>query len=201
MAAPVTDLFAVLGLPRRLNLDTADLERRYLALSRETHPDRFATAPAAQRIRVLEASANVNRAYRTLKDGVQRAEHLLVLEGVAPAESGPPRELFARILEVQETVVDFRLAEDDPDEQAILRGRLESARAELRAEYDDLRNDLQQIASRWDALADTPDGGEREALLKRLTDLLGTRRYYERVLTDLDNVLAGAAPVSHGGSS
>jgi len=44
-----TDLFAILGLPRRLATDSADLERRYHAASRAVHPDRYQTAPPHER--------------------------------------------------------------------------------------------------------------------------------------------------------
>ena len=46
---PDADLFAVLGLPRQLALDLADLERRYHAASRAVHPDRFQTAGPRER--------------------------------------------------------------------------------------------------------------------------------------------------------
>ena len=36
----MTDYFELLGLPRRFAVDLAELERRYLELSREVHPDR-----------------------------------------------------------------------------------------------------------------------------------------------------------------
>ena len=38
------DHFEVLGLARAFHVDTADMESRYLALQKETHPDRFAKA-------------------------------------------------------------------------------------------------------------------------------------------------------------
>ena len=43
------DYFACLGLPRRLGIDAADLERRFHERSRELHPDRFFERPEAER--------------------------------------------------------------------------------------------------------------------------------------------------------
>src|SRR5689334_23256333 len=71
------DGFALLGLPRQLDVDAADLERRYHAASRATHPDRFQTAPPAERELSLRASAAVNRAYRTLRDPIARGRYWL----------------------------------------------------------------------------------------------------------------------------
>ena len=45
---PAPDAFAVFGVPRTLDLDAADLELRYLKLSRECHPDRGGSTRAQQ---------------------------------------------------------------------------------------------------------------------------------------------------------
>src|SRR3954454_12120385 len=66
------DYFAFLGVPRRLNLDTADLERRFRTLSRQFHPDYFYNAPPAERVASLERSSYLNDAYRTLRDPAAR---------------------------------------------------------------------------------------------------------------------------------
>ena len=61
--------FAVLGLAPRLQLDAKELERRYLQLSRERHPD-------LQRGGDLQM-AELNAAYRTLRDRWTRARALI----------------------------------------------------------------------------------------------------------------------------
>ena len=58
------DFFAFLGLPRRLNLDSQDLERRFRDLSRQFHPDYFYNAPPAERLASLERSSYLNDAFR-----------------------------------------------------------------------------------------------------------------------------------------
>src|SRR5439155_1887865 len=96
---PEADLFAVLGLPRRLALDLADLERRYHAASRAVHPDRHQTAEPRARELSLAASAAVNRAYRTLRDPVARGRYWLELHGAGLAEDGAgvPAEIAAEV--------------------------------------------------------------------------------------------------------
>ena len=76
------DYFAFLGVPRKLNLDLADLEQRFRALSRQFHPDYFYNATPAERRASLERSSYLNDAYRTLRQPVARIEYLLELEGV-----------------------------------------------------------------------------------------------------------------------
>src|SRR5688500_7510731 len=76
------DYFAFLGVPRKLNVDVADLEQRFRALSRQLHPDYFYNATPAERRASLERSSYLNDAYRTLRQPISRLEYLLSLEGM-----------------------------------------------------------------------------------------------------------------------
>src|SRR5947208_7485658 len=105
------DYFAFMGLPRQLNLDPTDLERRFRSLSRQFHPDFFYNATTAERRASLERSSYLNDAYRTLRDPVTRLQYLLQIEGLAaagPAEATkqvPParlEEVFALNEELDE---------------------------------------------------------------------------------------------------
>src|ERR1051326_999422 len=118
--SPGTDFFAVLSLPRKLQIDGGDLERRYHALSRQFHPDFYQRAAARDRLTRLENSALVNKAYRTLRDPVSRAEYLVWLgmgEGGA-IKADAPHDLFEEILELNELLVEYQTA--DPNEQSDL---------------------------------------------------------------------------------
>src|SRR5437879_10245591 len=61
------DLFAVLGLPRRLMIDPADLERRYHETSRVVHPDRFQTARDRKSTRLNSSHRCISYAVFCLK--------------------------------------------------------------------------------------------------------------------------------------
>src|SRR5919201_5912041 len=76
------DYFTFLGLPRKLLIDQADLERRFRDLSRKFHPDYFYNASPAERLASLERSSYLNDAYRTLKQPISRIAYLLEVEGV-----------------------------------------------------------------------------------------------------------------------
>ena len=56
------------GLEHRLDLDLRDLEKRFYALSREHHPDRFSLESREEQQRALDATAILNDGYRTLRD-------------------------------------------------------------------------------------------------------------------------------------
>ncbi len=86
---PEADYFACFGIPRSYALDRDLLESRYLEISREVHPDRFAGGSARQQRLAVERSSLVNQAYRTLRDPVQRAEYLVKLGGIDLDRSDP----------------------------------------------------------------------------------------------------------------
>src|SRR5437588_2536568 len=76
------DYFGFFGLPRKLNLDLAALEREFHRLSRQLHPDLFARASQQEQQWATEQSSQLNDAYRTLRDPIARTQYLLQLEGV-----------------------------------------------------------------------------------------------------------------------
>lgn len=80
-----SDRFAVLGLPRRFDVDLVAAETAYKDLSRRFHPDRFAKADPRARKVALARTVELNDAWRTVKDPLRRAEYLLELAGYALA--------------------------------------------------------------------------------------------------------------------
>ena len=75
------DRFAVLGLPRKFEIDLGAAETAYKELSRQLHPDRFAKADPRARKAALARTVEINDAWRTVKDPVRRADYLLELAG------------------------------------------------------------------------------------------------------------------------
>src|SRR5438876_3995305 len=95
------DHFEVFGLPRRLAIDTAELQRKFYELSRRHHPDFHQTAPPEEQARALEASARLNAAYRALRDPILRVEYLVRLEERSEehtSELQSPVHLVCRLL-------------------------------------------------------------------------------------------------------
>lgn len=60
----------------------AELDRRYFALQRQLHPDRFASRTGRERAISQSQAVSLNEAYETLKDPLARAEYMLKLNGV-----------------------------------------------------------------------------------------------------------------------
>lgn len=82
------DHFTRLGLPIEFAVDTAELDRRYFALQRQLHPDRFATRTARERAISQSQAVALNEAYETLKDPLARATYLLGLYGIGANPDG-----------------------------------------------------------------------------------------------------------------
>jgi molecular chaperone HscB len=190
--SPSASYFDLMGVP--VAADDALLTRRFHELSRRFHPDRFGTFDAATQTIALQNAALVNDAYRTLRDPFGRAEYLLRRErGTRPDDTKnqkPPQELFARVLELQESLMEYQEAhmEDDAATLARLRPALEAAKADFQAAYEAMADRLRGLFTRYDNTA----GAEREKVLDELAQVVGTRGYLRRVLTNLDKTLAAS---------
>ncbi|MFQ5519992.1 MAG: Fe-S protein assembly co-chaperone HscB [Candidatus Methylomirabilia bacterium] len=194
------DYFEVFGFPRKLGIDTVELQRRFYELSRRVHPDFFQTATPAEQARSLEHSALINRAYRTLRDLVPRVEYLIQLEegretreGAGGIKPKAPMDLLEEMLEVQEAVQEAKSGGLDE----AVRQRLRSERDELEERRTAVESSLQTLGQEWDAVVD--GNGDRKGLLDRMKKALAVRAHLSTVINDLGDALGEEAEryVSH----
>jgi molecular chaperone HscB len=178
------DYFSFFGLPRKLNVDAADLEQRFRALSRQFHPDYFYNASPAERRASLEQSSYLNDAYRTLRQPISRIEYLLKLEGMAP--SGPaeaarqvPPALLEEVFALNEELDEIRELRGSGAPAEQWQARLERARQPIEARRIEHEAQLQTLAAQWDA------GGGPEAL-KALRDRFMERNYIHNLLEGIE---------------
>lgn len=107
------DAFALLGVPARYDLPASELERAFHERTRELHPDKFATAPAAERVAALSRSRAINDAYQLLRRDASRAEYLLAREGVTIGDNERiDPALVMDLLEEREVLAEARAAGD-----------------------------------------------------------------------------------------
>jgi molecular chaperone HscB len=122
------DHFARLGLPRGFAVDASELDRRYFALQRRLHPDRFVGRSARERAIAQSQAASLNDAYEALRDPLRRAVYLLRLHGVelepADGRTIADPDLLAEAMEMREALAEAR------DERALgaLAARLDAER-------------------------------------------------------------------------
>src|SRR5687767_15979684 len=118
--------FDLFGLSPIYSIDAAALERSYREIQSKVHPDRFAHAGDAERRASLQWTTRVNEAYRTLKDPVQRAKHILDLQGVDVAfetNTQMPTDFLVQQLELREEL-DRASSKKDLSALDALRGTL-----------------------------------------------------------------------------
>lgn len=170
------DPFALLGAPRRYDLDLAAVEKTHRELSRELHPDRFASSGASERKAALEKAASVNEAWRIVRDPIRRAEALFALAGLAVAETNetstisvPPKFLM-EMMEAREELAEARAKNDIAKVRALGEG--------IRARFEVTQSKLAE------GLATAP-----RSVLSRL----GEMRFYKRFLDEVDAIEDEAA--------
>ena len=193
--------FDVFGLPRRLDIDGDELQRRFYELSRRHHPDFHLGASPAEQAQALQASARLNAAYRALRDPIARIEYLVRLEEGRETREGSadkpaaPADLLAEMFEIQEALAEAKTGSLD----AAARETLHEQRDRLRQRQADTEAQLAGVLCRaWD----TAGVAERPAILREFKQALATRAYLRTVIADLDEALsegeaAGAADHRH----
>jgi len=202
-AHPQVDYFAVFSLQRKLSIDLAQLERSFYRLSRQFHPDVYATKSPKEQQWSLDQTSLLNDAYRTLKDPVSRTEHLLRLEGVileagksgVPKESRVPADLLEEVFELnmqlEEMRMNRKMGEDDPQ----LRSDLEKARATFESQLAAVDSNLKDQWTKWDATVGVPAEETWDANAAKIKNdmvaLLDRRRYIRNLVRDVKDALEG----------
>lgn len=74
--------FKFFDLEEKFSLDKNLLRKRYLDISRKSHPDYFKNATKPEQLAAEKASIINNNAYATLNDDRKRVEHLLIINGL-----------------------------------------------------------------------------------------------------------------------
>ena len=192
------DHFEVFGLPRRLGIDVAQLQRKFYELSRQSHPDFHQSAPPERQAEILEASAQLNAAYRALRDPIARIEYLVRLEEGRDTKEGAevkpkaPPELLEEMFEIQEALQAARAGGLDAASRDTLAGQRDRLMGRYRDGEARLRGPLSEA---WDRAG----AGERAAVLAAFKEALATRAYLRTVIDDIDEALGevGEGHVSH----
>ena len=200
------DYFTFFGLPRKLNVDLAGLEREFYQLSRKLHPDLYSGAEAREQQWSLEQSSQLNDAYRTLKDPIKRTKYLLRLEGVELEEQSksateqarasgqvkkqvvPPdllEEVFDLNMQLEELRMQKKLGEDDPS----LIEEIGRQKLELEEKHEALLDQLKGEWNSWDCAVDGGTDADRLKIRDKMVDVLNRRSYLRNLVRDVNEVL------------
>jgi molecular chaperone HscB len=192
-----TDYFAFFGLPLKLRLDEAELEKRFHQLSWKLHPDNFVRASDYDRELSLERSSQLNDAYRTLRDPIRRVEYLLARAGLrkeGEQKQQAPPELLEEVFELNEWLDELRGArQDGAGEMAGLRSKLEAVQKNFEEKLADVDTELATVVGEWDAAVDGGfDEAARKKLMARMNETLNRRSYIRNLVANVQKELAEA---------
>src|SRR5580658_5665153 len=206
------DYFAFFGLPPKLNLDVAALQKDFYELSRRLHPDLNAHAGSQQQEWSLEQSSLLNDAYRTLSDPIKRTQYLLQLEGIVLEEQSksateqarstgqlkkqivPPdllEEVFELNMQLEELRAHKKLGEDDP----ALIEEIGRQKLELEEKQEALLRELESRWKIWDGMIQREQNGqpvsdeERRQERDKMVDVLNRRNYIRNLVRDVSEAL------------
>ena len=140
MSITTVNYFELFDIPVDFQVDLTQLTSCYQTLQKTVHPDKFAHASEQEQRIAVQKSAQINDAYQTLKNPLQRAEYLLVERGLEmPNEqhSFSDNSFLMRQMELREMLAEVKFADD-------IDAALEAAQSELDSEYQTLFTLLQK---------------------------------------------------------
>ena len=184
---PDIDYFTVFGLARDPMLDEQALANTYYDLSRQLHPDLHQTGAAEEQEASLQNTAVLNRAYRTLRNPVQRGQYWLELNGeqLGKKNNKVPPDLALLVFEVQEKLAAVREASTTGIDDALadLKAELTQVRDDLDERMQGLQQKLAANFSKWEQ-ADTSS-----ELLSELKRVLSDMAYLRTLTRDVEKAL------------
>ena len=178
----LADAFGLLGLTPKFDVDADTLEKAFFERSKELHADRFATAPAAERVVALTRSRALNDAYQLLKKPAARAEYLLAGEGLTIGDNERiDPALVMDLLEEREELAGQRQAGN-----LVRVEQLQSAmRARRKAAFEKIKGLFATLGEERGA----EGRGDRAAQIAEIKGQLILLRYVERYLEECDAAL------------
>lgn len=144
MATTQTNYFTLLGLPLAFEIELAQLSSNYREAAKAVHPDRFASSSEQDKRLAVQAAAELNQAYETLKSSTSRALYLLNLHEAMDEETTvqDPEFLMQQMM-LREELEELSDSQDAASVDAY-RKRIRQFRAELDKEFATLWQDTSQ---------------------------------------------------------
>lgn len=103
------DYFELFDIPVQLKVDAAGLHQKYIALSRQYHPDYFVKDGHEKLAEMQEITATLNKAYQTFRDPDATIKYVLQLKGLLEEEEKYqlPSGFLMEVMEINEQVMEM----------------------------------------------------------------------------------------------
>ena len=166
--------FELFGIPVQLQVDKEALRRRFFELSRQYHPDYFAQAGDDAQADVLERSAQLNKAYKTLGDDDERLRYVLQEKGLLQPEEKYTLDpdFLMEMMELNEALPE---ALGDENARAALLRQLQTWKNEIYAPVANTVEHYQEGITSEEELLQVKEYYYRKKYLQRMAGQLGQK--------------------------
>jgi molecular chaperone HscB len=171
MSHSQTNYFQLFALSQKFDIDVKALEVNFRKIQSASHPDRFVSASADEKLQSMQTATTANEAYGTLKSPAKRAKYLLELQSInaiSDTNTSMPMEFLMQQMEWREQLEDAKIAKDIP--------ALEQLMATLQTEYKSIQADLVDL---FDTKKDYPSA----------TDATRKLIFIDKVCTDIHQAI------------
>lgn len=106
--------FELFDIPVQLKVDKQALYKKFIALSKQHHPDYFATQHAEEQSRALEISASLNKAWKTFQNPDETIKYVLQSKGLLEEEEKYqlPSGFLMDMMDVNEQLMEAKMEGD-----------------------------------------------------------------------------------------
>ncbi|MES2808538.1 MAG: Fe-S protein assembly co-chaperone HscB [Bacteroidota bacterium] len=166
------DFYAV---PQSFNPDAAFLKKKFYELSKQYHPDFYATESEEKQQEILELSTLNNNAFKVLSDPAKRLEYILRLHDLVTEGAKPqlPADFLMEMMDINERIMEV----DDAE-------ALGHITAEVLAIEGDINEELNGLTADYEQLDDTA----KESRLNDIANIYYRQKYLLRIKESLDAV-------------
>ena len=169
--------FDFYGIPESFHPNVAALKKKFYELSKQYHPDFYATDTDEKQQEILELSTINNKAWQTLSDPAKRLEYILrqrdlLVDGAKPALPG---DFLMEMMDINERLMEI----EDADQWAEINN-------EVLAVDDDIKQKLHSLTKDYHELDDTA----KESRLNEILDIYYRQKYLLRIKESLNTFAA-----------
>lgn len=169
--------FDFYGIPESFHPDVTALKKKFYELSKQYHPDFYATDTDEKQQEILELSTINNKAWQILSDPAKRLEYILrqrelLVDGAKPALPG---DFLMEMMDINERLMEI----EDPDQWAEINN-------EVLAVDDDINQKLHSLTKDYHQLDDTA----KESRLNEILDIYYRQKYLLRIKESLNTFAA-----------
>ncbi|RPD51405.1 Fe-S protein assembly co-chaperone HscB [Paracnuella aquatica] len=170
------EYFELFEIPVQLEVDKKTLRAKYLELSRKYHPDYFANASAPEQQEALDATAGLNKAFKTLGNREDTIRYVLQQKGllVDDEKYALSPDFLMEMLEINEAIAEAGMDADGAGKAAVAQ--------QLKNWEHEIYEPVAQIVASYH------DGVTTEKELLQVKEYFYRKKYLERLKHQLDGI-------------